>query len=139
MKRQHWFLCLAMFCILASCDEKKNEICEVAINFSKHYYNLNIKKAKEYCHPDIYGIMDFRAHNIRDIDRELHQKSDSAKVSVISYHMDYDKNSAYVDVEVRNFIRVNYIHEYVHVVPCDTFQLVLVNEFNTGWVVRHPS
>ncbi len=141
MRKHRIILSLFFIFMVLSCgkEEIKDEISEVATAFGTHYYNLNIKKAKEYCHPDIHGIMDFRAYNVRDMDRELHKEIDSATVKVLKYDVDPDKNSAYVDIEVKNFIRVNWMQGTIHVVPCDTFMIVLINEFNTGWVVRHPS
>lgn len=133
-------MCLALVCMTMACsDPERDEIHHVANSFAHRYYNLDVKGSKEFCHPDILTIMDFRAKNVRDIDRELHREIDSARVRVVSYTIDRDKNSANVYIEVKNFIRVDYVEEYIHVVPCDTFMIILVNEFKKGWKVRHPN
>lgn len=131
-------LLIIPFVIFACKKSEEKIICDVAKEFSDAYYNLNIRKAKEYCTQDLFPIMDFRHHNLTERDRAFAKAAGKAEIRVLDYEINLGDNLSYVNVEVSNFLRINYMTDSLSIVPCDTVELTLIKEFNNDWRVRDP-
>lgn len=126
--------------LLQSCtqtlDEK--EACEVAQKFAERYYNLEVRKAKRYCVREMYPIMDFRASNIAQCDIEMVRNAGPAAVRVLDCDMDVENRTSYVEIEVSNFLRVDYINDSLSIIPCDTMEVIIVKDTDDHWLVKFP-
>lgn len=122
-----------------SCTQSDEErICHTARQFAELYYNLNVRDAREYCNSDLHAVMDFRMNNLTQQDYDSYREAGPAKVKVISCNINYAADLAYVKVEVRNFLRFNYISDSLLLVECDTIDMTLSKVTNKEWKLRDP-
>lgn len=120
---------------MASCEVSKEEAaCKVAKEFTEAFYNLDVKKARGYCHRDLHAIMDFRHTNLRQSDRDFLKASGKVDVRVIKYESDVD-NMVFVDMEIRNALKIDYMADTLSICPCDTLSLTIKKFGVDKWYV----
>ena len=129
-------LLLALFVVSACGKPEEKIVCEVAKSFSEAYYNMNIRKAKEFCCQDLHTIMDFRRHNLTKRDLAYRDSAGKASIRIVDCVFNSDDDVSYVNVEVSNFIRINYMNDSLSVVPCDTMELTLTKELDDVWRIK---
>lgn len=135
MKNVGVMMLLAM--VVSACrDSEEKVVSQLAKEFTEAYYNQDLRKAKGYCHQDLYPIMNFRISNLTDRDRAFQKAAGKVKVKVVDCQFDTDDDIAYVDVEVSNFLRINYMTDSLSIVPCDTMEVILVNPYGKNWYVN---
>ena len=122
--------------VMASCGKMKDEeiACKVAKDFAEAFCNLEPKKAKQYCHRDLYPIMNFRNASLRPRDRAFLEASGKVDVRMIKYEMDSDIMMS-VDMEVLNMLKIDYMTDSLSICPCDTMSLILTNYGRGKWYV----
>lgn len=129
-------LLLSITMVLSCKKSEKEVVCNVVKKYADAYYNLDIKRAKEYCAQELHTIMDFRHSNLTRRDYDFQKAAGEARVKVLDCNFDMDQSQSYVSVEVSNFLRINYVLDSLMIVPCDTVELVLVKEVDRKWRIR---
>ena len=120
---------------MASCGKQEEEAaCKVAEEFAEAFYNLDVKKAREYCHRDLYPVMDFRHNNLRPGDYAFLESSGKVDVRVIGYDSD-SEGMLYVDLEILNALKINYLTDSLSIAPCDTVSLTVATFDEDEWYV----
>ncbi len=121
--------------VQVSCEESKEETaCRVAEEFAEAFYNLDVKKARGYCHRDLYPIMDFRYANLRPSDRAFLEASGKVDVRVIDSEFD-PEGFVNVDVEVSNVLKIDYMTDSLSILPRDTVSLIITTYNHKDWYV----
>lgn len=128
---------LAAWFAMSACENSdKEKVCNIAWGFADAYYNLNVRKAESYCSRELIPIMNFRYHNLSDSDVAYRKSTGQAKARVLSCEF-VDNNMAYVNVEVSNFIRINYLNDSLSIAPRDTIELTIVKEPDEVWRIQY--
>lgn len=132
-------LCMSLLGFSSCNISERERACAVAQEFSEEYFRMNIKEAKMYCVQELYPIFDFREGNkfLKDADSDM-AEGVNPLVNVLGCDINADKDIACVYVEVRDFIRINYLTQQYVRVPCDTFELSLVRESDNNWKIKNP-
>ena len=143
MKKSHFVhiaLSLGFILSIVSCtmsDEAK--VRKVATKFADLYFNLDIRKSKDYCTYELYPVMDHRNAIIKEKDIIYQQKAGKATVEIVKCDINIDNEIAYVKMAVNNFLRVNYMTDSLFIVPRDTFEIVLTKELDNVWRIKIPT
>lgn len=132
-------LCMSLLGFSSCVMSEKERACAVAQKFSEEYFRMNIKEAKMYCVQELYPIFDFRESNkfLEGVDRNVTEEMNPL-VKVLDCDINADKDMACVYMEVRDFIRINYLTQQYVWVPCDTFEISLVRESDDDWRIKNP-
>ncbi|MBP3553629.1 MAG: hypothetical protein J6K05_10770 [Bacteroidaceae bacterium] len=133
-----WGLLFISFAVSACEKTEKEIVSHVAKEFTEAYYNLEIRKAKEYCSQELHTIMDFRHNNLTERDLAYKKTLGKAEVKILKCEISTGNDIAYLDVEISNFMRINYMNDSLFGVPCDTIELTLVKEHDNNWRVKNP-
>ncbi len=143
MKKNKWIFIAALFimCLSASSCTKTEEehICELAEKFGNLYFNHQIRESKIYCTYEMQPIMDFRASNLIEQEIEL-LKSQKLPATVKAIRCDLQGHSdlAYVSLEVKNFLRTDYLKDSAFMVKCDTIDIIFSKDFADNWKIKSP-
>lgn len=110
----------------SSCEETLEEyIHRQAEEFGALYFNHKIRESKPYCTYEMQPIMDFRNYNLSDRERNLLKKQkEPATVKTVYSFIDLLNERAYVSLEVKNFVHVDYLKDTSYLVECDTIELI---------------
>lgn len=141
MKRKYlWHIMLVLPFIYPGSCEKSNEeqICNTAREFAKEYYGMNLQKACDYCARDLHPLLRYRAEEVTAEDREVMEEFGPMEVRVLNCRIRTDNDVAYVNIELRNFIRIDYLKGEYMKLPCDTIRLTLTRQNSMRWLVNHP-
>lgn len=132
-------LCLLSL-FATSCKETEEEyICKMTEEFGELYFNQKIQESKNYCTTELKPIMDFRAKNLTEEEKLLFKNQNKlAKVRAIECNTKLNDDVAFVSLEVKDFLRTDFMKDTAFIVKCDTFTITLHREFDTFWKVRDP-
>lgn len=124
---------------LSTCKEEEEEIVQkIAKDFTEAYFNMNMKKASEYCTENLHAIMNFRYSNLSKEDIEFKRRSGKAEARVLKcYKKQYDDVTR-VSIEIRNFVHIDYLNDSLKIIPCDTIEIVLAKGSDLKWHVKEP-
>lgn len=114
-------------------DEEKAK--EIALKYCDAYYNLDVRKAKEYCIEEMEPVMNFRRHNLRESDFEARKAAGKAKARVINMIYQPDHERAYIDMEISNILNIDYLNNTTSILPADTVEVYVRKEYNGNWYV----
>lgn len=122
-----------------SCTKSDEEsICHAAKEFATEYYGMNLGKACEYCVRDLHPMLRFREKEVTAEDLEAVEAYGPMKVRVLDCHIRRETDVAHVNVELRHFIRVNYLTGVLMKIECDTIRLTLNRQNSSRWLVNNP-
>lgn len=129
-------LCISFWGISSCVLSEKEQVCTVARQFSEKYFGMKIRDAKEYCVKELHPVIDFREEN-KFLEGANMIEELEPRVRILECDINADRDMARVCVEVRDFVRVDYLAQQYVWVSCDTFELSLVREFNSGWKIKN--
>lgn len=129
---------LTMLIVNVACHKEipeEEKAKEIALKFCDAFYNLDIQKAKEYCVEEMEPVMNFRRHNLRASDYEARKAAGKAKARVIDMTYLPDNERAYFDVEISNFLKIDYMNNTTSILPADTVKIYLKKAYHGNWIV----
>lgn len=129
-------LLFVSFAFVACETIQREKVCDVAEDFAETYFMLNIRKAKQYCIKELHVTMEFRHNSLTKRDWEFLKKAGDVSVKVVDCELNLYNDEAYVDMEVSNFLRINYLNDSLNIIPCDTIELVLVRGRDKKWLIK---
>lgn len=121
-----------------ACKEKEKEhpACTTARVFAERFYNFRIMECRELCLKDLGPHLEHRNHLMQDEERRLFAEAGPAKVRIVHTHIEDENLRGYVDVEISNFVCINFWTNKAFIEDCDTFRILMEKDY-FGWHLIH--
>lgn len=131
--------CIAMglLSLMVSCGQQGSErqLKEDIDSFATHYFNWQFEQAIPYCTPTSKVWLQFAASNVHPEDIDiLRNRDEGASIELGEIHDTDNDSIAYIDLTVRNYVRMDTIGKPAQVIEEDQYSIPLLYQ-NEQWKV----
>ncbi|MCH3980409.1 MAG: hypothetical protein LKE41_00530 [Prevotella sp.] len=131
--------CIAMglLSLMVSCGQQGSErqLKENVDSFATHYFNWQFEQAIPYCTPTSKVWLQFAASNVHSEDIDvLRNRDEGASIELGEIHDTDNDSIAYIDLIVRNYVRMDTIGKPAQVIEEDQYSIPLLYQ-NEQWKV----